>query len=135
MNDAACNEGSVILIQYYYVGRRDVPRVTSKGQVTIPKEIRETLGIEAGDEVTFVEGDTGYEIRKQKPTTAGGEDPFEKYRGSGQSDETMPQRMQRLRGEYPRDSSGLSESVEDERRLTEDDNRPAEDASSSGDET
>ena len=32
-------------------------RVTSKGQVTVPKAVREALGIEAGDEVVFhVEG-------------------------------------------------------------------------------
>ena len=29
-------------------------RVTSKGQVTIPKAIRETLGIEPGGEVDFI---------------------------------------------------------------------------------
>ena len=33
-------------------------RVTSKGQVTVPKAVREALGIEEGDEVVFrVEGD------------------------------------------------------------------------------
>lgn len=32
-------------------------RVTSKGQVTVPKVVRDALGIEAGDEVMFrVEG-------------------------------------------------------------------------------
>lgn len=32
-------------------------RMTSKGQVTVPKAVREALGIEAGDEVVFrVEG-------------------------------------------------------------------------------
>lgn len=80
-----------------------MPRVTTKGQVTIPKEIRETLGIEPGDEVVFEETDAGYTIRKQEPTTAEGGDPFEKYRGSAEGDETMPERMRRLRGEYPRD--------------------------------
>ncbi|MDH4987623.1 AbrB/MazE/SpoVT family DNA-binding domain-containing protein [Aminobacter anthyllidis] len=30
-------------------------RVTTKGQVTIPKEIRDRLGIEPGSEVEFVE--------------------------------------------------------------------------------
>jgi AbrB family looped-hinge helix DNA binding protein len=30
-------------------------RVTSKGQVTIPKEVRDKLGIEPGDEVAFRE--------------------------------------------------------------------------------
>ena len=34
-------------------------RVMSKGQVTIPKNVREALGIETGDRVTFVvEGNT-----------------------------------------------------------------------------
>jgi AbrB family looped-hinge helix DNA binding protein len=85
-----------------------MPRVTTKGQVTIPKEIREELGIEPGDEVVFEPIDGGYEIRKEAPTTETGEDPFEKYRGSAESDETMPQRMRRLRGEYPRTVGGES---------------------------
>ena len=80
-----------------------MPRVTTKGQVTIPKEIRDALGIEPGDEISFEEVDSDYRIRKKEPTTADGEDPFEKYRGSAESDETMPDRMRRLRGEYPRD--------------------------------
>ncbi len=34
-----------------------VARMTSKGQVTVPKVVRDALGIEAGDEVVFrVEG-------------------------------------------------------------------------------
>ena len=34
-------------------------KVMSKGQVTIPKDIRQVLGIESGDRVTFiVEGNT-----------------------------------------------------------------------------
>ncbi len=80
-----------------------MPRVTTKGQVTIPKEIRDALGIEPGDEITFEEGESGYRIQKKAPTTADGDDPFEKYRGSAESNETMPDRMRRIRGEYPRD--------------------------------
>lgn len=80
-----------------------MPRVTAKGQVTIPKEIRHALGIEPGDEVAFEEDESGYTIRKEEPTTAGGEDPFETYRGSAEGDETMSGRMRRLRGEYPRE--------------------------------
>jgi AbrB family looped-hinge helix DNA binding protein len=78
-------------------------RVTTKGQVTIPKKIRDALGIEPGDELAFKQTESGYEIQKKAPTTADGADPFEKYRGSAESDETMPDRMRRLRGEYPRD--------------------------------
>lgn len=34
-------------------------RVMAKGQVTIPKKVREVLGVESGDRVTFiVEGNT-----------------------------------------------------------------------------
>ncbi|WP_254864096.1 AbrB/MazE/SpoVT family DNA-binding domain-containing protein [Halovivax gelatinilyticus] len=80
-----------------------MPRVTTKGQVTIPKDIRDELGIESGDEITFEAVDSGYKITKKEPTTADGADPFETYRGSAESDETMPDRMRRLRGEYPRD--------------------------------
>lgn len=80
-----------------------MPRVTTKGQVTIPKEIREALGIEPGDEVAFEETDSGYTLQKEEPTTNEGEDPFEKYRGAVDSNETMRERMRRLRGEYPRD--------------------------------
>lgn len=80
-----------------------MPRVTTKGQVTIPKEIRDTLGIEPGDEIVFEPVDSGYKIRKQAPTTSEGDDPFETYRGRAEGDETMPERMRRLRGEYPRD--------------------------------
>ena len=42
--------------------------ITSKGQVTIPKEIRERLGLEAGQEVEFVLADDGtVEVRPKKP--------------------------------------------------------------------
>lgn len=80
-----------------------MPRVTTKGQVTIPKKIRDALGIEPGDEITFKEIESGYKIQKRAPTTADGDDPFEKYRGIAERDDTMRERMRRLRGEYPRE--------------------------------
>lgn len=79
-----------------------MPRITTKGQVTIPISIREELGIEPGDEIRFEEADGRYVIRKGDPTTEGGDDPFEKYRGRADSDDSMPDRMRRLRGEFPR---------------------------------
>ena len=33
--------------------------ITSKGQITIPKSVRERLGVDAGDRVEFVETDNG----------------------------------------------------------------------------
>ncbi|MFA4646806.1 AbrB/MazE/SpoVT family DNA-binding domain-containing protein [Pyrococcus kukulkanii] len=38
--------------------------VTKKYQVTIPKEVREALGIRAGDEVVFVKTKEGYVIKR-----------------------------------------------------------------------
>jgi AbrB family looped-hinge helix DNA binding protein len=92
-----------------------MPRVTAKGQITIPKEIRDALGIEPGDEIDFEEIESGYKLRKKAPTTTEGGDPFEKYRGSAESDESMADRMRRLRGEYPRevDDTEIEESGPD----------------------
>jgi len=104
-----------VILNKYYHNSNAMPRVTSKGQVTIPKEIRDALGIEPGDEIAFEEGESGYKLRKKEPTTADGDDPFEKYRGSAESNETMPNRMRRLRGEYPREvDTGETADVEDE---------------------
>ena len=42
-------------------------RVTSKGQVTIPQDIREKLGITPSSEVDFIaEGSKAYIVRKKK---------------------------------------------------------------------
>lgn len=68
-------------------------RVTSKGQVTIPKEVRERLGIQPGDEVTFEETGEGFVIRKRVS-----EDRFERWRGVADADETVEERMRDLRG-------------------------------------
>jgi AbrB family looped-hinge helix DNA binding protein len=41
-------------------------RVTSKGQITVPKAVRDALGIDAGDEVIFrVEGNRAVLARTQ----------------------------------------------------------------------
>nr|WP_246251566.1 AbrB/MazE/SpoVT family DNA-binding domain-containing protein [Mesorhizobium camelthorni] len=41
-------------------------RVTTKGRVTIPKEVRDRLGIGPGSEVEFVEGAGGIVLRKRE---------------------------------------------------------------------
>ena len=37
----------------------EIAKVTSKGQVTIPKEIREKLNLKKGDKVLFIEKEDG----------------------------------------------------------------------------
>ena len=51
-------------------------KLTSKGQVTIPKDVRERLGLRPGDQIEFVEGPQGVHIHKRVPGS-----PFKKYRG------------------------------------------------------
>lgn len=51
-------------------------RLTSKGQVTIPKPVRERLGIRPGDEVEFVECDDGVRVRRKLR-----DNPLEQWRG------------------------------------------------------
>jgi antitoxin PrlF len=50
--------------------------VTSTGQVTIPKRIRQRLGVAPGDRLEFVEEGGVMPLRKKVETS-----PFNKYRG------------------------------------------------------
>lgn len=45
-------------------------RVTTKGQVTIPKEVRERLGLRPGDELEFMEEKGVFRVRKRVPLEA-----------------------------------------------------------------
>jgi AbrB family looped-hinge helix DNA binding protein len=51
-------------------------KVTSKGQITIPKEIREKLGISPGEEIGFVERRGVFFIKKPFKKS-----PFKKWMG------------------------------------------------------
>jgi AbrB family looped-hinge helix DNA binding protein len=42
-----------------------VGKMTSKGQVTVPKEVRERLGLRPGDLLEFAEVDGAFQIRKR----------------------------------------------------------------------
>jgi len=53
-------------------------RVTSKGQVTVPREIRRRLGVRAGDRLLFEEDGEGVRV-----TAVRKESPFAKYMGIG----------------------------------------------------
>lgn len=57
----------------------NIMRVTTKGQVTIPRNVRETLGITAETEVDFIEdGGKFYIAKTSKPQTTA---KFKKLRG------------------------------------------------------
>ena len=51
-------------------------KITSRGQVTIPKDVRERLGLRPGDEVELVEDQGGFRLQKRVAAS-----PFRKYRG------------------------------------------------------
>ena len=51
-------------------------RLTSKGEITIPKGVRDRLGLRPGDELEFVEDELGFRLQKRVSAS-----PFEKYRG------------------------------------------------------
>lgn len=72
--------------------------ITSKGQVTIPKRIRDYLGLAAGEKVEFELGADGRVIVRR----ASGDKPpsrFAKYRGSLKVDMTTDQMMKLLRSD------------------------------------
>jgi AbrB family looped-hinge helix DNA binding protein len=53
-------------------------KVTSKGQITIPRDVRKLLGIRPGDSVLFESSDKGIQVRAEPK-----ESPFAKYQGIG----------------------------------------------------
>ncbi|HZR66824.1 MAG TPA: AbrB/MazE/SpoVT family DNA-binding domain-containing protein [Terriglobales bacterium] len=53
------------------------PKITSKGQVTIPLGIRKKLGLRSGDRVEFSEHGTDVVIRRAQNI----ENPFDRYKG------------------------------------------------------
>jgi len=53
-------------------------RITSKGQITVPHEIRRALGVRPGDKLLFERDGGGMRVRPVRTKS-----PFEKYRGIG----------------------------------------------------
>jgi AbrB family looped-hinge helix DNA binding protein len=75
-------------------------RVTSKGQVTIPVEIRERLGLLPHTEVRFeVEGNTVRLVREEKTSTGQGQGLLERMRGRATSGMSTEEIMALTRGE------------------------------------
>jgi antitoxin PrlF len=55
-------------------------RITSKGQITVPREVRRVLGVRAGDRLLFEDDGKGMRVRPVRNKSA-----FSKYRGIGNS--------------------------------------------------
>lgn len=53
-----------------------ITKVTSKGQITIPKKIRRRLGVVPGDKIEFRELNGNFMLRKKVEPS-----PFDKYVG------------------------------------------------------
>ena len=57
---------------------KKIARMTSKGQITVPHEIRRALGVRPGDQLVFEKDSGGMRVRPVRTRS-----PFEKYRGIG----------------------------------------------------
>lgn len=73
-------------------------RVTEKGQVTIPKELRDVLGIGAGTEVEFERSGDTIVVRKISGPSTRGRRLVERLRGRGDVAMTTDQIMALTRG-------------------------------------
>jgi antitoxin PrlF len=76
-----------------------VTTVTSKGQVTIPKPVRDHLGIVPGSQVAFRRAADGSIIIEKADGTAPQPNRFAKVRGSAGPGMTTDELMALLRGE------------------------------------
>jgi antitoxin PrlF len=71
--------------------------VSEKGQVTIPKRLRERLGIRAGEMLDFEEHDGALVARK-----AGSSDPVAEVYGTLKLGEPIDEFVRRIRGPHAR---------------------------------
>lgn len=74
-------------------------RVTDKGQVTIPKELRDRFGIGAGSEVEFVDLDGELVVRKVEARVGRGDRIAARLRGRGDVPATTDELMALTRGD------------------------------------
>jgi AbrB family looped-hinge helix DNA binding protein len=73
--------------------------ITSKGQITLPKKLRDRAGLKQGDEVKFVEDRHGIRILRNLDP-----DRFRKWRGFGKGlkGEDIDRVIDEMRGRDPR---------------------------------
>lgn len=74
-------------------------KLTSKGQITLPLEIRRLLGVQAGDRVLFESDRSGVRVRPVRAAS-----PFERYQsignpGIGSGRKSVTRWVRKFRGE------------------------------------
>jgi AbrB family looped-hinge helix DNA binding protein len=74
-------------------------KVNSKGQVTIPAELRAEVGIVPGDEVDVVVDGNGLRIVRREGTLTRGQRAVRRLRGTATTSMTTDEIMELLRGE------------------------------------
>ncbi|NEA31540.1 AbrB/MazE/SpoVT family DNA-binding domain-containing protein [Streptomyces sp. SID13031] len=74
-------------------------RLRSKGQLTVPIEVREHLGLHEGDEVKFVIQGDAVQIVRAKASASPGRRVAARLRGRGSSGMSTDEIMNLLRGE------------------------------------
>jgi AbrB family looped-hinge helix DNA binding protein len=77
-------------------------KITSKGQITVPRGIRNVLGVKTGDSLVFEQHGDGVVMRPLRKKS-----PFAKYRGIGNPGldsgrEAVLKEIAELRGHEPR---------------------------------
>ncbi len=76
-------------------------RITSKGQVTIPKAMRDAFGLLPGTEVEFVSDEDEIRVRKAKGGRRRGEEVIEHLREAGKNYTMTTEEVMRLtRGDW-----------------------------------
>lgn len=68
-------------------------KITSKRQITVPKDVCEELAVDAGDEIEFVKASDGFRVRKRVDPAV-----FDKYRGILKLGKKTDQIIEEMRG-------------------------------------
>ena len=81
--------------------RRHTAKVTSKGRVTIPREVRQLLRLQLGDSIDFEIDGAGVHLRAPRPTSI-----FAQYagiwrEGEGLTVEEINRQIREMRGHDP----------------------------------
>ncbi len=79
---------------------RKTAKMSSRGQVTIPKEIREELELSRGDRIEFIQdGEGRYILKKKDPLSEISRELAEEARKKGYTEKDLRERIEEVREE------------------------------------